>query len=233
MDNVNGTVLEGVGARKGGYYYAHGTVATDPNYAKPKQITAAEAEQAAEALDNGKQGPSAWNVNDYHWEEKDKTVWAKNRLNELLGNVTVQIGKKGTVGVKRVEVEGFMCVNVRKGKLIPLFELTLQVIWTGTMVGDKRNGATVVEGIMCTRELNHEDASATKEGEDKTEELGSIWLEKEAVCTVVEEDSLTVKDQTAVDRVLRQQTIMNKMFMKKCMPQLQSQLNIFLAEVRV
>ena len=35
----------GVGARTGGYYYAHGTVATDTNYAKPKQISAEEAKK--------------------------------------------------------------------------------------------------------------------------------------------------------------------------------------------
>jgi hypothetical protein len=227
--------VDGVGARRGGYYYAHGCVATDPNFAKPKKITAEEAAIVEEANDSDKKGPSAWNVNDYHWEEKDKTPWAKYRLNELLGNINVTLGKKGTVTVTSVDVDGFLCVNVRKGKLIPLFELTLKIHWTGTMIGGKKNGNTVVEGIMCTRELNHEDAAATKDSEDKTEELDNIWLEKTATCHVVskEDDYLSVKDQTAVDRVLRHQGILNVTFMKKCLPKLKAKLNEFLEEVRV
>ena len=226
---TSATATPGVGARTGGYYYAHGAVATDPNFAKPQKITAEAAALAVADQDNGKLGPSQWNVNDYHWEEKDKTVWAKNRLNELLGNINVQLGKKGHVDISTVEVEGFMCVNVRKGKLIPLFELTLKVKWTGTMHGDKRNGPTVVEGSMSTRELNHEDATASL-----IHDLGDIWLEKKAECVVVEDENmLSGKDHTAVDRVLRQQTLLNKMFLKKCMPQLRTQLRVFLEEVRV
>jgi hypothetical protein len=235
------TTDDGVGARRGGYYYAHGAVATDPNFSKPQKMTLEEA--AAIELQNeggNKSEMSKWNAKDYHWEEKDKTEWAKERLNTLLGTVQVNIGKKGSVNVDEVQVEGFLCVNVRKGKLITLFELTLTVKWTGRMEGDKRHGPTVVKGTISTRELNHEDASATKEGEKKTEDLGQIWLNKKAQCQVVEEEEettagagLLVKDQTAVDRILRQQMILQKTFTKKCMPLLRVRLTDFLTEVRV
>ena len=40
----------GVGARRGNYYYAHGTVATDPNFSRPEKITAEEAARRQAAL---------------------------------------------------------------------------------------------------------------------------------------------------------------------------------------
>lgn len=54
---------------------------------------------------------SFWNVKDYHWEEKDKTEWAKARLQELMGGVSASVGKKGTVRVSDVGVDGFLAVN--------------------------------------------------------------------------------------------------------------------------
>ena len=223
---------QGVGARVGGYYYAHGAVATDPNFSRPQRISSEEVAALDKEVDENT-SVSKWNHKNYHWEEQDRTDWVKTRLNELLGSITVNIGKKGSVCVSNVAVEGFMCVNVRKGKLIPLFELTLNVHWTGRME-DARNGPTIVTGMMPTRELNFEDAPAVKEGEKQVESiLEDRWLVKKSVCNLSEEDNVVgvVKDQTSVDRMIRHQTILNKTFTKKILPMLRSRLSEFLVEV--
>ena len=229
----------GVGARTGGYYYAHGTVATDTNYAKPKQISAEEAKKIEQETTTTA-SVSKWNAKDYHWEEKDKTEWAKTQLNESFKTVSLQIGKnKGSIQIINVEVDGFLCVNIRKGKLIPLFELILKVTWSGRME-DSKNGPTIVEGTISTREINHEDAAATKPEQKMKvaagheEALEEIWLSKTAECNVKEEDENVAKVRYthSVDRMLRQQTLLNKMFMKKCMPELKGKLVLFLEQVR-
>ena len=230
----------GVGARTGGYYYAHGTVATDTNYAKPKQISAEEAKKIEQETTTTA-SVSKWNAKDYHWEEKDKTEWAKTQLNESFKTVSLQIGKnKGSIQIINVEVDGFLCVNIRKGKLIPLFELILKVTWSGRME-DSKNGPTIVEGTISTREINHEDAAATKPEQKMKvaagheEALEEIWLSKTAECNVKEEDENVAKVRYthSVDRMLRQQTLLNKMFMKKCMPELKGKLVLFLEQVRL
>ena len=121
-EEVKSEGASGVGARRGNYYYAHGTVATDPNFARPEKITAEEAARRERELNGdgegsaGKLGPSSWNVKDYHWEEKDKTEWAKERLQGLWGLCPRPWGKR-VPSVGEVGVEGFLAVNIRKGKM--------------------------------------------------------------------------------------------------------------------
>lgn len=236
-DGGGAGVAAGVGARRGNYYYAHGTVATDPNFARPEKITAEEAARRESVL-NGfattgpgeggagveKLGPSSWNVKDYHWEEKDKTEWARARLQELLGGVSAPVGKKGTVGVGRVGADGFLAVNIRKGKMKTFFELTVEVHWVGTLE-DKRFGTTVVRGSVATRELTHEDATGLHVAPDDVEEM---WLDKLATCGVEQ-----ASQQEDMDRILRQQRLLEKVWAKKCVPAVKAKLREFMEEVRV
>ena len=230
---------DGVGARRGNYYYAHGTVATDPNFARPEKITAEEAARRERVL-NGiatdaaaaggetsiveKLGPSSWNVKDYHWEEKDKTDWARARLQEIMGGVSAPVGKKGTVRVEDVIAEGFLAVNIRKGKMKTFFELTLTVKWVGTLE-DKRFGTTTVRGSVVTRELTHEDATGLHANPGDVEE---IWIQKLATCNVEQ-----ASQQEDMDRTLRQQRMLEKVWTKKCAPDVKAKLCEFLEEVRV
>jgi hypothetical protein len=235
----------GVGARRGNYYYAHGTVATDPNFSRPEKITAEEAARRQAAL-NGvgavpgehpgehgaraggaaeKLGPSSWNVKDYHWEETDRTEWARARLQELLGGVSADVGKKkGTVRVGRVGADGFLAVNVRKGKMKTFFELTVTVHWVGTLE-DKRFGTTTVRGSAATRELTHEDATGLHVAPGGVEEM---WVGKLATCGVEQ-----ASQQEDMDRILRQQRLLEKVWAKKCVPAVKAKLREFMEEVRV
>lgn len=73
------------------------------------------------------------NVHNWHWAEKDAVEWSKQRLTELLGNLKIVKGK-GSCWVKTtnsVSVEGEAYVNIRKGKIIPGYELHVKVNWEG------------------------------------------------------------------------------------------------------
>ena len=107
---------EGVGAREGLYYYAHGHKKTDANFARPKRITAQEAAELEAHIGGGTGGGSKWNSSNYHWEERDHTEWARSRVRELIQAVTVKLRSKCSIRMKEVALDGFATINVRKAK---------------------------------------------------------------------------------------------------------------------
>ena len=75
------------------------------------------------------EGQSTWNTG-YHWEEKDHSSWAKNRIGELIKTTTTV--KKGlTIEYTEVKVEGHATLNMRKGQKLVGYELNVHVPWKG------------------------------------------------------------------------------------------------------
>ena len=75
----------GDGLDRAGYHFAHQDIYyKDGRICEPpRQIDASE--QAAMEADNGTtHSQSRWNTKDYHWEERDLTQFATDRLRELL-----------------------------------------------------------------------------------------------------------------------------------------------------
>ncbi|BBN02633.1 activator of Hsp90 ATPase protein 1 [Marchantia polymorpha subsp. ruderalis] len=82
------------------------------------------------------------NVHNWHWSEKDCMEWSKKRLEELLNNVPILSGEGGLwISTTTVEsVAGEAYVNIRKGKIIPGYELKVRVSW----VGEAKDGSGTV-----------------------------------------------------------------------------------------
>jgi len=78
---------------------------------------------------------SKWNVNNWHWENKDWSSWAKDRLTELLTAVSVKVaGGAGTITVSEVsKVEGDAYTNIRKGKKMVGFDIKISLSWKGVL----------------------------------------------------------------------------------------------------
>eukprot|EP00245_Coleochaete_scutata_P004425 TRINITY_DN1700_c0_g2_i1.p1 TRINITY_DN1700_c0_g2~~TRINITY_DN1700_c0_g2_i1.p1 ORF type:complete len:372 (-),score=83.32 TRINITY_DN1700_c0_g2_i1:161-1213(-) len=73
------------------------------------------------------------NVNHWHWTEKDCLEWSRRRLHQLLDNTKVLDGE-GNCWCQITEVdtvEGEAYVNIRKGKIIPGYELKVKLGWKG------------------------------------------------------------------------------------------------------
>jgi activator of HSP90 ATPase len=68
-------------------------------------------------------------VGGWHWTERDVLPWATARLAGLLGGVDLP---GGFVTDKDVKVSGDATVNLRKGKLIPAYELSVSGSWKAT-----------------------------------------------------------------------------------------------------
>ncbi|XAR68611.1 hypothetical protein NMG60_11003798 [Bertholletia excelsa] len=73
------------------------------------------------------------NVHNWHWAETDCLEWSRNLFKKLLSDHTVLDGEGNLhIKIKNVEkVEGEAYVNIRKGKIIPGYEISLLVSWEG------------------------------------------------------------------------------------------------------
>lgn len=77
--------------------------------------------------------PDGANVHNWHWSETDCIEWSRNFLSKLLSNLVVLDGEGNLfVRTKKVEkVDGEAYVNVRKGKIIPGYEISVTIPWEG------------------------------------------------------------------------------------------------------
>jgi activator of HSP90 ATPase len=91
---------------------------------------------------------SRWNANSYHWEEKDFSTWSKDRIRELLKDVSVSSGSV-TLSVSSVSrVDGDAIINVRKGKRRVGYEMKIELKVKG-VVADSEGEETSVEGDVA------------------------------------------------------------------------------------
>jgi len=153
------------------------TVAHREALAKAKAAKAASEASGAEVADGGAAGASAsasdeagapagelaegasvWNRGGYHWEERDLTAWAKERLTALLEAVEVDVpgGLLKVVEVK--ELKGDASSSVRKGAKRVFFEFKAKLAWEGEIIDGKRRGP---------RRASHGCPSLTQVGETR------------------------------------------------------------------
>ena len=71
------------------------------------------------------------NPNNWHWVNKDASEWARDYLDK---NLTTISAKEGDVSVKVskiVSMDGDVDVSQRKGKVITLYDVKLQLEYEG------------------------------------------------------------------------------------------------------
>jgi len=108
-------------------------------------------ETAAAPVEQNSQ--SQWNTNDYHWEERDVTDFARQAVSDrLLNERTIWSDANGNMlEITAVELSGDAASNVRKGKRILTYALRLKVTCEG-----RRNGARL-RGVFSSGEFCHDD----------------------------------------------------------------------------
>ncbi|KAG2579254.1 hypothetical protein PVAP13_6NG247400 [Panicum virgatum] len=98
------------------------------------------------------------NVHNWHWTERDCLEWSRARLSSLLAGLTVLDGEGGltlrTVALDKLDGEAY--VNIRKGKVIPGYELSLTLSWEAEAASEA--GAAKVAGAAEVPYLADENA---------------------------------------------------------------------------
>ena len=74
------------------------------------------------------------NPNNWHWVNKDVTTWTKEYLEKDLTGIKAETDGASAIVSKLLSQEGDCEVAQRKGKVITIFDLKLQLEYTGESV---------------------------------------------------------------------------------------------------
>ncbi|XP_057982824.1 uncharacterized protein LOC131167838 [Malania oleifera] len=105
------------------------------------------------------------NVHNWHWAEKDCLEWSRTLLSKLLSNLTLLEGEGGLfIKTKNVDkVDGEAYVNIRKGKIIPGYEISVTVSWEGEARDSDGKSLINVEGAVEIPYIADENADEDPE----------------------------------------------------------------------
>ena len=130
-------------------YRADGIFCEAPKKLDPAVVAREESEKREHA------SQSRWNTDDYHWEERDVLEFARTEVAKALeGAVLWRDANGGELAVSSATLDGDAASNVRKGRRILTYALTLAVTFRGT-----RGGARL-DATITTREFCHDDDAA-------------------------------------------------------------------------
>lgn len=110
--------------------------------------------------------PDGTNVHNWHWAETDCLDWSRNFLSNLLCDKAILSGEGNLhIKTKKIEkLEGEAYVNVRKGKIIPGYELNLVLSYEA--VAKDSDGDSVIlntEGSVEVPYISDENAGEDPE----------------------------------------------------------------------
>ncbi|CRG99865.1 activator of Hsp90 ATPase, putative [Plasmodium relictum] len=86
-------------------------------------------ESMNKGINDEKKEGSVWNINNYHWEERCLTKWAKEELKNILDNCTVELSNNIFLQFFYSEVEGEASSSIRKKKKILIYDLKVNSEW--------------------------------------------------------------------------------------------------------
>ncbi|KAH7298531.1 hypothetical protein KP509_25G048100 [Ceratopteris richardii] len=140
--------------------------------------------------------PDGANVHNWHWSEKDCLPWAKKRLGELLQNIRIIEGSGGLwISTTKLDsVTGEAYVNVRKGKIIPGYELTVKLSWEGEAKDGEGNSLGKATGKVDLPYIADENA-------DEAPELKCSVLDEGAVGQRLRQAFLATGKSMILERV--------------------------------
>lgn len=100
------------------------------------------------------------NPNNWHWVNKDVSAWTQEYLGkDLVGLSATENGIYVEIA-KILSMEGDVDVSQRKGKVITIFDVRLQLEWTGSVPvkeeGEEKEGKQDVSGTITIPEVAHD-----------------------------------------------------------------------------
>ncbi|KAF3923772.1 hypothetical protein AA313_de0202116 [Arthrobotrys entomopaga] len=95
------------------------------------------------------------NPNNWHWVNKDASAWAKEYFEENLIGICAHNEDGVSVNIDKVlSVDGDVDVSQRKGKVITLFDVKLQLEYSGkTATGEEVSGTIVIPEVAHDTEI--------------------------------------------------------------------------------
>ncbi|XP_052176022.1 uncharacterized protein LOC127790517 [Diospyros lotus] len=116
------------------------------------------------------------NVHNWHWAETDCLEWSRNFLSKLLSDKTLLEGEANIyIKTKKLDkVEGEAYVNIRKGKIIPGYELAVTLSWEGHAKDSEGKTLLASDGLVEIPYISDENAGEDPEIRVSFKEEGPI-----------------------------------------------------------
>ncbi|KAK4759610.1 hypothetical protein SAY87_022741 [Trapa incisa] len=116
------------------------------------------------------------NVHNWHWAETDCLEWSRNLFSNLLSGLTILDGEGNLfIKTKKVDkVEGEAYVNIRKGKIIPGYEISVSISWEGEARDSDGKSLLKVEGSVEIPYISDENADEDPELRVTVKEDGPV-----------------------------------------------------------
>lgn len=111
--------------------------------------------------------PDATNVNNWHWTERDASIWSKERIKNLFVGAEFAT-QDASFKITEVEkCEGEASANNRKGKLIFFYEWVLVFKLEGKLEGsnESHNGTIKIPNLSEENEIHEIDIQSSIEGD--------------------------------------------------------------------
>ncbi|KAK7285465.1 hypothetical protein RJT34_20238 [Clitoria ternatea] len=100
------------------------------------------------------------NVHNWHWSETNCLEWSRTFFTDLLSNLTILDGEGDlfltTTTLRNLDGEAY--VNIRKGKIIPGYEISLSLNWQGEARDSQGNSLLKVDGTVEIPYISDENA---------------------------------------------------------------------------
>ncbi|XP_039013431.1 activator of 90 kDa heat shock protein ATPase homolog [Hibiscus syriacus] len=116
------------------------------------------------------------NVHNWHWAETDCLPWSKTFFTKSLSDLRILTGEGNLyIRTKNVDkVDGEAYVNIRKGKIIPGYEISLSLSWEGEAKDGEGKTLLTAEGNVEIPYIADENADEDPEVRVTVKEEGSI-----------------------------------------------------------
>ena len=109
--------------------------------------------------------PDGANVHNWHWAETNCLEWSRTLFSNLLSGLTILDGEGNLhIKTKTVDrVEGDAYVNVRRGKIIPGYEIALTLSWEGEVKDSDGKSVIKCDGTVEIPYIADENADEDPE----------------------------------------------------------------------
>ncbi|XP_065856800.1 uncharacterized protein [Euphorbia lathyris] len=109
--------------------------------------------------------PDGTNVHNWHWAETDCMEWSRNLLSKLVSDLVILNGEGNLfIKIKKLEkVDGEAYVNIRKGKIIPGYELHVSLSWEGEVKDSDGKSLLKADGSVEIPYISDENADEDPE----------------------------------------------------------------------
>ena len=142
------------------------------------------------------------NVHGWHWQEKDAMPWARARFEETcVGLRTTKVvedeGGDGaaTIGIETCAGEAY--VNKRKGKIIPGYEIELEIAYVGTSNGKTCRGKVRLPYVADENADETPECVVAPAGDSREDDEVKAMVQREIVPKVLDAVRGFVKDMAA------------------------------------